>query len=44
MIPEADPVLLAGAPLLLAGLALAARYAPARKSTRIDPMAALRCD
>jgi ABC-type lipoprotein release transport system permease subunit len=37
-----DPELLLGAPLLLASLALAACYAPARKSTRIDPVIALR--
>jgi predicted permease len=37
-----DPVLLVGAPLMLAGLALVACYLPARKSTRIDPVVALR--
>jgi predicted permease len=37
-----DPLLLAGAPLLLAVLALTACYVPARKSMRIDPAAALR--
>jgi predicted permease len=37
-----DPVLLIGAPLLLASLALVACYVPARKSMRIDPVVALR--
>jgi macrolide transport system ATP-binding/permease protein len=37
-----DPALLIGAPLLLAGLALAACYVPARESTRVDPAVTLR--
>ena len=37
-----DPVLLLGAPLLLAGLAMLACYVPARRSMRIDPAVALR--
>jgi putative ABC transport system permease protein len=37
-----DPVLLIGAPVLLAVVALVACYLPARSSTRIDPVEALR--
>jgi predicted permease len=39
-----DPLLLVGAPALLAGLALLSCYVPARRSMRIDPIKALRQD
>ena len=39
-----DPVTYAAVAALLAGVALAASYIPARRATRIDPLAAMRTD
>ena len=39
-----DPLLLIGAPLLLATVAMIACYVPARTSAKIDPLIALRED
>ncbi len=41
-VQSSDPMLLVGAPVLLAVLALIACYLPARRSMRIDPAVALR--
>jgi ABC-type antimicrobial peptide transport system permease subunit len=43
-VPPLDATIFGGAATLFAAVGVAACYVPARRATRIDPLAALRCE